>query len=1053
MTLSSQSVIYIFCLYMGLLFLIALVAQKYGDTGRSLVNNPLAYSLSLAVYCSSWTFFGGVGLAANKGTLFLAIYLGPTLVLLLGGGLWRRMIRINARHRITSIADFISTRYDKSEKLAAAVTIVLLVGSVPYVALQLKAVLDAFAVLAHAEGGADSYVGSHAVTVVVGLMILFTIIFGVRRLEPTERHQGMVMAVAVESLVKLICCVAAGVFVSYWIFDGVGDIFDQASTRFLAGYTRQNQAGSSSFALWFTYLVVSANAIICLPRQFHITVVENMKESHIRWAMWLFPLYLFVINLFIYPVGLGGILSGLPADQADTFLLQLPLLHDNHLLAMLVFIGGFSAATSMILISSMTMATMISNHLLLPLVDWFPQLVFIERRLLQCRWLAVAAYILMGYYFERLVGGQFRLADMGLISFVAVLQLAPALLGGLFWRGGTRLGAMMGLLGGFAVWTYTLLLPTFIKAGWLAPELLTEGPLGLVMLRPHALFGLSGLDPVTHTVFWSLFFNVSFYILGSLWDEPSQESQSQAEAFVGVISNRSMFSGADRRQANITVSDKRRIIIDLFSRYFGRDKAVELTDKALKESGVTGRRLASITDVAELYEQVEKTLGASIGSATANRALARAEFFTPAEAEELREMYAELLANLRARPRDLKRKIDFYREREALINRHAEELEEKVRELEHQITGRQTAEERLRESEERYRLAIEGSSDGVVVINDGQILWCNGQMAEIFGYTNRREIVGRPVRILVHPEEQEHIEEIMERRQAGQPVPSRYDFKGVKKDGTELFVAVSATTINYHNQTMNMAYMRDVTRRRMAEEEIRELSRRLIVGLEEDRRRLAADLHDEFGQALTGLHMGVENLLNALPQEQTWLKADGDRLISLIEQLAENLRNLCSELRPDMLDHLGLAPTAQWYIEDFMSRVKGVRVDFQAAGFKGRKLDPEVDIVLYRILQEALNNVAKHAQAENVTVRLTYSHPKVIMIISDDGLGFDQNQILPTMTFTKKGIGLVSMKERTASAGGEIDIRSAPGQGTTIRVSLPTFREPKPARLMAVTVR
>ena len=1054
---SSATVIVIFCIYIGILWCLALWTERFAAIGRSLVNNPLVYSLSLAIYCTSWTFYGSVGLAATNGMLFLAIYLGPTLMIIFWGRFLRKIVRLKTTHRITSIADFISARYERSETMAAVVTLVAVVGTIPYVALQLKSVLATFALITAGQSDTGGWITTHVGNIVVGLMILFTIIFGVRRLEPTERHEGMVMAVAVESVVKLIALVTAGIFVAFWIFNGVEDIFTRLANN--PGVLAKINQGSGSVSLltWTTYLILAANAIICLPRQFHIAVVENQSEKHIKWAMWLFPMYLFIINIFIYPIAMAGLLQGYQAVDADTFVLRLPLDQGNPYLALLVFIGGFSAATSMIMICSMTMSTMISNHLLLPLADYVPRLEFLTRRLLEARWLTVAGFIVLGYGFERLVGHQFKLADIGLLSFGAVFQLGPALFGGLFWRGGNTRGAYMGLTAGFIVWGYTMLLPAFVKSGLLLPHLLETGPFGVNLLRPEALFGLNGLNPVSHAVVWSGAFNLGFYILGSLLKEPSQESQRQAETFVGREDQVSILHDSGTRTADIPMTVKYQIVLDLFSRYFGRPKAKALTDKVIKEAGLNGKKLASISELAELYDQVLKTLGGSIGAATADRALARAEFFTLREAEELREVYAEILAGLRASPQDLKRRIDYYQEREALINKHAEELEEKVIELEDQIAKRLEAEDQLRESEERYRLAIEGSSDGVVLTRNSRIIWGNRRLPEIFGYQTLEEIIGKRLEIIIHPEDQSRVLDTSRRQQNNEDAPSRYDFKGLKKDGTPIYIAVSATTINFHGHNYHMAYFRDVTSRRMAEEDIRRLSRRLIEGIEDERKRLAADLHDEFGQALTALHMGMEATRSQIMPEQRELKDNCDRIIARIEHLTENVRMISGELRPDMLEHFGLVPTVESYITDLQERVTGLTVDFQAAGFGNRKINPLVEITIYRVMQEALNNIVKHSQAGRAAVRLTYSHPQVIMVIKDDGQGFEPEQALSQAGYRHKGIGLISMRERVASAGGTIDIRSSPGKGTIIRVTLSAaenqngFEELEPFRRPFIT--
>ncbi|MBF0527882.1 MAG: PAS domain S-box protein [Deltaproteobacteria bacterium] len=1041
--LSGPSVIGIFCVYMGLLFCLALWTQRKARLGPNPVNNPLVYSLSLAVYCSSWTFFGGVGLAATHGLLFTAIYLGPTLSAVFWGAILRKMVLIKSTQRITSIADFISTRYDKSESLAALVTFIVLVGCVPYVALQIKAVLATFAVITQSTGETQTWINAHVGAIVVGLMILFTIVLGVRRLIPTERHEGIVMAVAVESIVKLVALLAVGIYVVYYLNDGFDDILLRAANQPLSSPHLGSPMSVIPFSLWVSYLLVSANAVLFLPRQFHVAVVENQSPRHIRYAIWLFPLYLFMINLFIYPIALAGLQQGLPIYQADTFILRLPLIHGHKLMALLVFIGGFSATTSMILICSMTLATMISNHLLLPLGDRLPRLAFIQRHLLQCRWLAVGVVVSLGYCFEQAVGERFRLADIGMISFVAILQLAPALIGGLYWRSGNKTGAFSGLIAGFLVWSYTMLLPAMIRSTWpSATGILDQGPWGMGWLRPEQLFGLSDLDPEAHTIFWSFFFNAGGYVLGSLLGNPSQESISEAEAFVGVMAGPARLSSYRRRMAIIPLMEKRRIINELLSRYFEKDQAAALMEKCFYDLGLSNKKLASIVQLAELYHAVETALGASIGAASAHRTLARSEFYNQREAEELRSMYADILAGLRARPEDLMRRIDYYQESETLVMKHALELEEKITALEKEIAARQVAEAQLSESEERYRLAIEYSSDGIMMIKDEKIIWGNTQLAKILGYRRRSDVIDLRLAAIVHPDDRERVLTYSRDRQSGRPAPSRYDFKGLKKDGTPLYIAVSATAIWYHGEMLNMVYIRDVTRRRLAEDEIRNLSRRLIVGIEDERRRLAADLHDEFGQALTGLHLQVDALLNSLSPDQGDQKIQAVKLMKMIEQLAESLRNICGELRPDMLDHLGLVSTVGSFIKDYRERLPNVEIEFEAVGFKNKKISPQAEISLYRILQEALNNAVKHSGAGRAVVKLTYSYPNVIMVVSDDGRGFEMDQPWPTNVSGKRGIGLVSMKERAAAAGGSLEVRSQTGKGTTIRVTIPAGVDP-----------
>jgi len=380
------TVIGFFCFYIGILFVIALWVERKSVEGRNIGNNPLVYSLSLAIYCTTWTFYGSVGKAATSGMLFLTIYLGPTLGIIVWWIVLRKLIRIKNIHRITSIADFISARYNKSQRVAAIATVIALTGIVPYMALQLKAVISTFELItAQNNTDATSLIGQYVGPIIVGLMVLFTIAFGARRLDPTERHQGMVVAMAAESVVKLIAFLAAGIFITYFMFNGFSDIFYRLTESPVRKLLYTDESSISFYITWTTYLILAMSAIIFLPRQFHIAVVENFDENHIRTAMWLFPLYMLLINIFVFPIAIGGLLQGFPVQSADTFVLSLPLHAGQKWLSLLVFIGGFSAATGMIMISTMTMSIMVTNHLLLPVLEWIKQLGFLRRYLLQCQ--------------------------------------------------------------------------------------------------------------------------------------------------------------------------------------------------------------------------------------------------------------------------------------------------------------------------------------------------------------------------------------------------------------------------------------------------------------------------------------------------------------------------------------------------------------------------------------------------------------------------------------------------------------------------------------------
>jgi len=520
---------------MGFLLLVAQWAERRLERGKSLVNNSVVYSFALAVYCTTWTYYGSVGSAASSGFLFLAVYLGPTLAIALWWTVLRKLVRIKTAHRITSIADLISARYNRSQALAALVTLIAVVGIAPYVALQFKAIDSTFAMIIGPVAETGSGIGRLGVPVMAGVLVLFTIALGIRRLDPTERHPGMMFVLAVESFIKLFAFLAAGIFVTYFMYDGLGDIFQRLSGNLAHSVPKQGLAETVSPVKWTAYLFLAMSAIMFLPRQFHVAVVENQDENHIKTAMWLFPLYMLLINIFTFPLAMGGLLQGFSVGDADTFVLGLPIHSGRKWLSLLVFIGGFSAATAMIMVSSITMATMITNHLLLPVVGWVKWLGGLRRHLLVCRWVAAAGFIMIGYWSEQYVAAPYMLVNIGIISFVAAFQFAPPILGGIFWRRGNEAGALLGLITGFAAWAYTLLLPTLIRGGWISTSLLVVGPWGIAWFNPERLFGVLNLDPVTHAVFWSMLLNIVLYVGGSLYFDQSEEERSRAEEFVGIL--------------------------------------------------------------------------------------------------------------------------------------------------------------------------------------------------------------------------------------------------------------------------------------------------------------------------------------------------------------------------------------------------------------------------------------------------------------------------------------------------------------------------------------
>jgi Na+/proline symporter/C4-dicarboxylate-specific signal transduction histidine kinase len=681
--------------YVGLLFGVAQLAERSSSKGRSWANNPIVYSLGLGVYCTTWTFYGSVGKAAKDGMLWLCIYLGPTLAMALSPWFLRRFVRVKANLRVTSIADFISARYGKSQAVAAVVTLMLLVGIVPYIALQLRAVTGTFSLLTARGDGSSAHWLS---PIVIVLMFGFTVIFGIRRLDPTERHPGMMVSLSVESLVKLFAFLAAGAFVTQSVFGGFSGFLDQLDQRLQQPTNYFGIESTADVINYLVYLLLATAAFMFLPRQFHVAVVENSSEKHVRTAAWLVPVYLVAINLFVLPIALGGLITT-PKGVADQFVLALPMQSKLHALTAFVFLGGFSAAVGMLMVETMAMSTMVSNHLVLPLIEAHKGLWGLRRHLLGARWLAAALLILASYGFEIGTGQSVMLVSMGMLSFAAVTQFVPAMVGAFHWRGASRGGALAGLLAGFGVWTYTLLLPALIRSQWLPESLLTEGPAAIAWLRPEALFGLGGLSGLAHGTIWSLLFNSVAFVLGSALFPPGAEELRGAEEFAG---HRATAFVDATEVAEIVLAERLPALEKVVSRYHTAAAAAALIKLATSAAGLASKQLITIAELAELRQSVERLLAGAIGAAAAHSAMGGVRMHADAkESEALAKAYARILAGLNMAPSELRRRIDYHEEKEALLRGQAAELQAKMALLDREVDERRKAEHALQELNEQ----------------------------------------------------------------------------------------------------------------------------------------------------------------------------------------------------------------------------------------------------------------------------------------------------------------------------------------------------------------
>ncbi|HTV38538.1 MAG TPA: PAS-domain containing protein, partial [Xanthobacteraceae bacterium] len=619
--LQGWVVVLIALAYIGFLFLVA----SYGDRMRALTRGTVSrlwiYPLSLAIYCTSWTFFGSVGLASRGGFDFLAIYIGPMLMIGLGYPLIARIVRLAKGQNITSIADLIAARYGKSQAVAATVALIAIVGMIPYIALQLKAVSSSVGTImseAAPHGALQPMLGDSALFVAL-FMAAFAVLFGTRHTDATEHQDGLMLAIATESIIKLVAFLAVGIFVTFVMSPGPLALFERALEK---PQTAALLTQAPPLAEFCAMAALSLFAIVLLPRQFHVTVVENHSEAEIRRAAWLFPLYLVLINLFVLPIAAAGLLD-LPVSlfHGDMFVLALPLAAHSTLMTLIAFVGGLSAATAMVIVESVALAIMVSNDIVVPLLLKRRAAQKSEpsdagARLLTTRRIAIFAILFLAYAYYRSVGDA-QLASIGLLSFAAIAQFAPAFFGGLIWRRGTARGAIAGMTAGILVWAYTLLLPSVSDAGIVGAGILTEGPWHLALLRPQALFGLD-LPPLVHGVLLSLAFNIACYIGFSLSRMPRPIERMQADLFVPsqlppILAPRA--TSFRLRRASVSVEE----LTAAVARYLGTER----TRESFKNFA-TARRISldpqAEADI-ELLQHGEYLLASAIGAASSRLVL------------------------------------------------------------------------------------------------------------------------------------------------------------------------------------------------------------------------------------------------------------------------------------------------------------------------------------------------------------------------------------------------------------------------------------------------
>ncbi|HEX6212971.1 MAG TPA: ATP-binding protein [Methylomirabilota bacterium] len=976
--------------YLGFLFLVAALAERAGGRLRAPGLRTATYVLAASVYCTAWTFYGSVGLAANRGLEFLAIYLGPALVALTWPMLLRKLVRVAKEQRITSISDFIASRYGKSAALGTLVAALLVCGMIPYIALQLMAVSVSFRMML----GASAISGFDPTLMIAMTLALFGILFGARNLDFTRQQTGLVTAVAVESIVKLVAFLVVGAFVTWWLFDGLGDIFARAAAQpAWWPLLTLDAAPGASYARWTAMLLISMMAVMLLPRQFHVLVVQNPRERDVQTVAWAFPLYLLLINVFVLPIAIAGWLQfGGHAATADSFILALPLRAEANVVALIVFLGGFSAATAMIVVDSLALSKMISNDIVLPVLLRRRRVAEVYSTSLASTRLGILLVVGLGFLWARIDVGQALLVEMGLLSFVAVTQCAPALLLGLYWRRGNRRGALAGISLGFAAWFYTLIVPALVRDGVLPVSLLEAGLLGLAALRPTALFGLEALEPLSHGLFWSLGLNLGAYLAVSMLTAQDAEERSQAAAFVGVAD-----TGPSRMPGLLSVPEIERLI----HLYVPAEEAGAVLRELL--DGRAGRKL-TLPDLLDLRIRLERTLAASLGGAAARYIVEDRFTISKGEAQGLVDSFQAMQRSLRKSERLLASVVECVDDcifttdlggRLITINPAGQRL------LESPPAGATalTYLDVLDEADRRHvGPAIEGS------------------VAE-----------GRPWRGTVTG-----------RTRSGQRFPAHLAISCVFDAERRVLGAVGV--------------LRDLTE--MVETQRRLLQREKLASLGE----MAAGVAHEIRNPLGGIKMAT-NLLSSGAVDDPGISQEMAQSIMAgiadIETIITDLLDYARETRLDCQDYpLGriLAPVVEACARE--GRERGVElvahdVDVEVtAAVDGHRLRQ----VFTNVVKNALDATA-HAAGGRVEVRLRAAAATAVVEVADNGVGIRPEHrekiFLPFYTTkpTGTGLGMAIVKKIMDLHGGEIEIDSTPGRGTTVRLVIPRQHRPAPVEV------
>ncbi len=965
--------------YLLLLFSVAYFAERKELQGRSLVSNPYIYSLSLAVYCTSWTFYGSVGKAANAGLSFLTIYIGPTLMAALWWVVLRKIVYLSKENRITTIADFISSRYGKSLGLSVLVTLVAVIGITPYLGLQLKAVMTSFSLL---SGRPE---GSHLTGGFISLLLgVFAIMFGARRLDASERHGGLVFAVAFESAFKLIAFLLVGVFVTYGLFNGFGDIFSQIKAGPYASLMTIGSNSQVGFFEWTSLTFLSMMAILFLPRQFHVAVVENFSVDHIKKAMWLFPLYLFLINIFVMPIAYGGLLLGDIKSTADYFVLSIPLHHGHPVLALIVFIGGFSAATAMIIVESLALSTMVMNSFVMPTLWDLSTIRNFHAVILNIKRLVILGCVFLGYTFAIYIGDFYSLVDIGLKSFEAVTIFAPSILLGLYWKGGNKKGAIAGIVAGFSVWIYTLLIPALMRAGIIQAGGIMAEVFNSTFLNPTALFGLEGLDRWSHSLFWGMFLNVCFYVGVSIFTRQSDAETHQAIVFVDSFTPLPL--APSHRPANIAEVE------DILEQYIGPMEAREAIDIFLKKHGLN-RETISSEWLLKLRHEAERVLSGALGTSISTLVFQDRMVLSHDEAMRVSNSIQQISRSLRLSRQEL-----------AEANRQMAMLKEFSENI------------------------IESLPLGVATLDESlNVRYWNSGMEMITGVEKSDALNTDASDLLTCLEPRLFTPEVREGE-----ITCRRNFE----PQIMLKGYVSRLT---GAQKGFVLVLEDITEKKKIEEELFRATKHASVG------RLAAGVAHEIGNPLASIsslvqELQTEELTPFVKESLTTINQHVHRIARIVRNLGDFARLYPRQKVPTSLkDILENTLNLVRYDKNF----RKIEIHTDVSDTPALKIDP--DQIQQVFLNLILNARDAMPDGGSLDISVKQADGQVKMLFSDTGHGIDpevKDKVFDPFFSTKgpthgTGLGLSICYSIIKDHGGTIEIDSEKGKGTQFTIRIP----------------